>query len=66
MQQLLVDCMKMKPLEDETINHVNDNGFTPLLYHINEFGLVYKQIIAVIEKIIVDNKIEITNETVLE
>ena len=65
-QKLLVDCMKLKPLEDETINHVNDNGFTPLLYYINEFGLTYKQIIAVIERMIVDGKPQISNEAVLE
>lgn len=28
--------MEAKTVEDEAINYVNDNGFTPFLYYINE------------------------------
>lgn len=31
---LIADCMSAKTVEDETINFVNNDGFTPLLYYI--------------------------------
>jgi hypothetical protein len=35
-QKLIVDCMNQKTIEDETINFVNDDGFTPFLYYLKE------------------------------
>lgn len=35
-QNLIIECMNMKPLEDETINYVNDEGFTPFLLYMKE------------------------------
>jgi len=36
-QQLLINCIKGKRLEDETINFVNDEGYTPFIYYVKLF-----------------------------
>jgi len=35
LQALIKDCLDRIRVEDETINYVNDQGFTPLLYYIH-------------------------------
>jgi hypothetical protein len=45
---LMVDCINQVRLEDETINYVNDEGFTPFLYYIKEFTNVRNEILSVI------------------
>ena len=40
--------MDNKRIEDESINYVNDQGFTPFLYYINEFvNLKQRTLIAI-------------------
>lgn len=36
LHELLISCLKSKHIEDETINFVNDNGYTPFLYYVSE------------------------------
>ena len=50
--KLLSSCLTAKRIEDESINYVNDNGFTPILYYINECVKVKHQILNVIQDMI--------------
>ena len=58
--------MKAKPLEDETINYVNDNGFTPFLFYINEFGNIYQDLLRTVQNMHKDNLIKINNENIID
>lgn len=36
-QNLIKECMENKRVDDETINFVENDGFTPMLYYIHQF-----------------------------
>lgn len=63
---LLIECMNQKRLEDETINYVNDQGMTPLLYYLNEFCLIQRPILVTIESMHQRKDKAITNASIIE
>lgn len=63
---LLKECLSAKRVEDESINYVNDNGFTPILYYINESVNLKTPLLNVIESMIQKKEKHILNETIIE
>lgn len=67
-QALLLDCFHEKRLEDEVINYVNDEGFTPFLYYILEFCKAQKKILNSIQHILtaLGNGVKIDNQMIID
>jgi hypothetical protein len=53
-------------VEDETINYVSDNGFTPLLYYVHQFILLKPQVIRTIQELVNANASDISNQSIVE
>lgn len=65
--KLLYDCMKEVAVDEESINFVNDQGFTPFLWYIHQALLSKDQVINAIQDLIQSKKDEgLTNKSILD
>ena len=62
---ILIDCMKAKRMEEETVNFVDPRGFTPFLFYIFEFLSNQQRAKASIQKLLRAGVVP-TNETIME
>ncbi|CDW79015.1 nad(+) adp-ribosyltransferase-3 [Stylonychia lemnae] len=66
LQGLLKSCFDRTRIEDETINFVNDQGFTPLLYYLHQFVQSRDQILTTIQDMIAKHEKFIDNQNIIE
>jgi hypothetical protein len=64
--KLLYDCMKEVAVEEESINFVNDQGFTPFLWYIHHALLSKDKVLNAIQDLIQSKKEEMTNKSILD
>ena len=63
---ILRECLMKKRIEDDAINYVNDEGFTPFLYYINEFVKMKHKALTNIQEIIQRKDKVINNESIVD